>query len=50
MHHEMCMLNCVHDDFYATGLSAEDTTRDVVLGHLYGGTAILLARDRQHIC
>ena len=39
--HELSLLNCVHEDFYGVGLSAVDTSRDLVLGRPYGGTAIL---------
>ena len=38
---ELDILNHIHPDFYGTGLSAVDISSDILIGRLYGGTAIL---------
>jgi len=50
---ELDMLQSVHSDFYAYGLSAVDCSSDVLVGRPYGGTAVLyrkeLAEVTQHV-
>ena len=41
MPHDLSILQNTHDDFYAFGLSAMDTSVDIITGRPYGGTAIL---------
>jgi len=38
---ELSLLNTAHSDFLSTGLSAIDTSLDILVGRPYGGTAIL---------
>jgi len=38
---ELSLLNTAHSDFLSTGLSAIDTSIDILVGRPYGGTAIL---------
>jgi len=42
---ELDMLQSVHSDFYAYGLSAVDCSADVVVGRPYGGTAVLYRKE-----
>ena len=41
MPHDLSLLQNTHDDYYAFGLSAMDTSVDIISGRPYGGTAIL---------
>ena len=45
MPHELYMLNQIHSDFSGTGISAIDTSLDVVCGRPYGCTAILFRKS-----
>jgi len=45
MPHELYMLNQIHSDFSGTGISAIDTSLDVVCGRPHGGTAILFRKS-----
>jgi len=45
MPHELYMLNHIHNDFSGTGISAIDTSLDVVCGRPYSDTAILFRKS-----
>jgi exonuclease III len=42
---ELGLLNNIHSNFFAVSKSAVDTTRDVLVGRPYGGTAILFRKE-----
>lgn len=45
---ELNMLSSVHTDFHGFGLSAVDTSVDMLIGRPYGGTAILYRKQLSH--
>jgi len=45
MPHELYMLNQIHNDLSGTGISAIDTSLDVVCGRPYGGSALLFRKS-----
>ena len=42
--HDLNTLNDIHSEFLSVGLSAVDTSKDILVGRPYGGTAILYKR------
>lgn len=47
---EMHLLNNMHEDFYATGLSSMDTSHGLITGRPHGGTAILWRKSIGSLC
>jgi len=43
--HDLNTLNDIHPEFLSVGLSAVDTSKDILVGRPYGGTAVLYKKS-----
>ena len=43
--HDLNTLNDIHPEFLSVGLSAVDTSKDILVGRPYGGTAMLYKKS-----
>jgi len=47
--HELSMLQNIHDNFIGYGMSAVDTTENILVGRPFGGTAVLYRKTLRNV-